>query len=189
MKKLIYLFMALTTFAFITSCSSDPCEDISCFNGGICVEGTCDCPDGWSGIDCAVFDFDYEGRYSSTTFVISSCNDSDRNGSFSANGEDEYCLVNSDGEEECLRITLILEANNAARFVQVNSINTGSIRFSTPTVFTGSFTTDNETITFIADDNAGSLEFTVLDDRSGISWIQSASSTDGCVVTHTMSRE
>ncbi|CAG5087107.1 calcium-binding EGF-like domain-containing protein [Parvicella tangerina] len=32
----------------------DPCDGISCLNGGYCANGTCNCPDGYSGSDCGV---------------------------------------------------------------------------------------------------------------------------------------
>jgi len=36
-------------------CSScDPCVGVSCDNGGVCVEGTCRCPDSYSGVDCSL---------------------------------------------------------------------------------------------------------------------------------------
>ena len=183
MKSFYQLSLLITLFA-LASCSSDPCEEVNCLNGGICMEGTCDCPPGWAGADCSIFDFEYIGRYSSESFIITNCNTSSNNGSFTANGDEEYCLVDSDGEEECLRITLILEADNMARFIQVETRVIGNIRFASPTVFSGTYSTNNEVIVFTADDNAGSLTFTVKEDRSALTWIQPSSGSDGCVVTH-----
>lgn len=34
----------------------DPCEAIVCLNGGTCESGVCDCPQGYSGVQCEVFD-------------------------------------------------------------------------------------------------------------------------------------
>lgn len=36
---------------FIVSCSSDPCEGVSCINGS-CVDGTCQCEEGFTGASC-----------------------------------------------------------------------------------------------------------------------------------------
>lgn len=33
-------------------CRTDECEYKSCFNGGVCIEGTCLCQNGYSGEDC-----------------------------------------------------------------------------------------------------------------------------------------
>ena len=70
MKSLITIFVLLTAILFIPSCSSDPCEEISCLNGGICTEGTCDCPPGWSGDDCSVVDFDFVGKAFDTRMCL-----------------------------------------------------------------------------------------------------------------------
>lgn len=49
----ILLVLTLGSCAFFTSCEEDePCENIICQNGGICVDGTCDCPYGYAGPDC-----------------------------------------------------------------------------------------------------------------------------------------
>jgi hypothetical protein len=40
----------------ISSCKKDPCESTVCFNGGVCNEGFCDCPTGYSGPQCEDFD-------------------------------------------------------------------------------------------------------------------------------------
>ena len=189
MKRLITIIIGLTVLLFIPSCSSDPCEEISCLNGGICTEGICDCPPGWSGDDCSVVDFDFVGRFTSTSFSLTECTDVSNNRIIAADSNNEYCIVNADNNQECLRITLILEENNQARFIQVENLTIGGIQFSTPTIFEGTFTTSDELISFVVEDNAGTLEFTVTDDRTGIEWIQSNSAGDGCEITHSMPRE
>lgn len=50
MKKL-FLLSCLLLFMF--SCKKDPCEDKLCLNGGTCVDGTCDCAEGYTGSDCS----------------------------------------------------------------------------------------------------------------------------------------
>lgn len=184
MKSLYQLVFISLTF-FVISCSSDPCDDISCFNGGICTEGMCDCPAGWTGADCSIFDFEYIGRYESLSFERSNCNDASSNGSFSANSDGDYCTAVSTDELECFSITLILEEDNAARFVQVNTQVTPNLRFSRPTLFRGTFTTDNEIITFTDDEGGTPIMFRVKDDRSGVEWVLN-SSTSGCAFTHDM---
>ncbi|HRI01987.1 MAG TPA: calcium-binding EGF-like domain-containing protein [Saprospiraceae bacterium] len=48
----ISTLIPLFIFLFIFSCKKDPCEGISCLNGGACNDGTCVCPDGYSGQFC-----------------------------------------------------------------------------------------------------------------------------------------
>lgn len=49
-----YLIFSLSLFflTFLASCKKDPCKNIVCENGGICVNGTCDCPEGYEGPSC-----------------------------------------------------------------------------------------------------------------------------------------
>lgn len=37
---------------FVASCETDKCKDVTCNNGGICLDGTCDCADGFEGTTC-----------------------------------------------------------------------------------------------------------------------------------------
>lgn len=51
MKNTFYFgIIMLCLFA----CNDDPCESINCLNGGECVEGTCICPDGFTGENCDI---------------------------------------------------------------------------------------------------------------------------------------
>ena len=48
MKNLIKFFsFAALVAIFATSCNPDPCKDVVCGTHGDCVEGTCDCRDGY----------------------------------------------------------------------------------------------------------------------------------------------
>ncbi len=37
---------------FFISCK-DECSDKECLNGGVCIDGECDCPERWGGDDCS----------------------------------------------------------------------------------------------------------------------------------------
>lgn len=56
MKNMKFLFVAFfLAAAFIfTSCEEevDPCDAVVCQNDGVCMDGTCDCPEGTSGTLC-----------------------------------------------------------------------------------------------------------------------------------------
>lgn len=51
-----YLLAAglLLAIVLLSGCKADPCENRTCINGGVCVDGTCDCPEGFIGPDCGI---------------------------------------------------------------------------------------------------------------------------------------
>ena len=49
------MFALLFTIVSTQSCT-DKCDGVNCQNGGACVDGTCNCPDGYSGASCEVED-------------------------------------------------------------------------------------------------------------------------------------
>ena len=44
--------IALMSLLFV-ACSDDPCETQMCHNGGVCIDGLCDCPERFTGPDCS----------------------------------------------------------------------------------------------------------------------------------------
>jgi len=59
MKSKVLLGFAVTTLLLtatvLNSCKKeepDLCEGVTCLNGGTCVNGECDCPEGYTGPDC-----------------------------------------------------------------------------------------------------------------------------------------
>jgi hypothetical protein len=54
MKSRILMFFSIA-FIGIAGCS-EPCDDVNCLNGGACNDGTCVCPDGFSGEFCQTTD-------------------------------------------------------------------------------------------------------------------------------------
>jgi hypothetical protein len=64
MKDFIKCFaFALVLALAFSACKKDepydPCEDKTCFNGGVCDDGRCDCPPGFSGSECEIQDLCY----------------------------------------------------------------------------------------------------------------------------------
>ena len=45
-------FLILSCILALTSCTSDPCVDVTCYNDGVCNDGTCLCADWYEGTDC-----------------------------------------------------------------------------------------------------------------------------------------
>jgi len=48
MLAILFLGLGMLT----TSCEQDPCEDVTCLNGGSCEDGDCVCPDRYTGEEC-----------------------------------------------------------------------------------------------------------------------------------------
>jgi len=53
--KGINLLSLISILLLCISCSA-PCEQIKCFNDGICIDGKCECPDNFIGENCETFD-------------------------------------------------------------------------------------------------------------------------------------
>jgi hypothetical protein len=43
--------MMLVSLLFV-ACSDEPCETQMCHNGGVCIDGLCDCPERYTGPEC-----------------------------------------------------------------------------------------------------------------------------------------
>jgi len=58
MKKFNILFLAimLSIICLLLNSCIDLCKDVDCLNNGICIEGTCECLDGFLCTNCEVFD-------------------------------------------------------------------------------------------------------------------------------------
>jgi len=60
--KQLGIIFSITLASVLSSCddnevtSSDPCANITCQIGEICIDGTCSCPDGYTGTNCELFD-------------------------------------------------------------------------------------------------------------------------------------
>jgi hypothetical protein len=44
----------LSTVAFLGGCKKDPCKNVTCLNGGSCMDGSCICPAGFEDFNCGV---------------------------------------------------------------------------------------------------------------------------------------
>lgn len=50
------LTLLLSIFISVALTSCDPCNDVACLNNGVCVDGTYECPVGFSGTSCEIED-------------------------------------------------------------------------------------------------------------------------------------
>ncbi len=52
LKKLIYLCLAVVMISACGDDPIDPCAGVDCGANGVCIDGTCDCEDGYYGDSC-----------------------------------------------------------------------------------------------------------------------------------------
>lgn len=55
-KNIFFVIFLLGLTVAFSGCKKDdidPCEGITCLNGGTCANGQCNCPEGYSGSDCS----------------------------------------------------------------------------------------------------------------------------------------
>lgn len=89
--------MTLVSSAF-SSCTEDPCEGVSCLNGGMCSNGTCECDAGYEGLDCGTqMRTKMLGTYSVTEVCTSGQATYDMSISTSAYGVDKVIISNFAG--------------------------------------------------------------------------------------------
>lgn len=85
--KQLIIFVLFLLFNY--SCS-DECEGVVCQNGGVCILGNCDCPDGFYGEFCENENLLLKAKYSNGVIVTSYEYDDERklsNTTFYTNGE------------------------------------------------------------------------------------------------------
>ena len=67
------LFSAFATVIIATSCEKNPCNNVSCDNGGSCNNGVCRCPTGYENTQCQTKSVT---RYLGTYAGYTTCNNS-----------------------------------------------------------------------------------------------------------------
>jgi hypothetical protein len=65
----------ISSILALSSCAKDPCIDTTCYNNGVCNDGTCICADWYEGVDCSTEEREkYFGIYLGTAQLFDSDN-------------------------------------------------------------------------------------------------------------------
>lgn len=74
MKNIKVSILGAFAFAMVLFAGcDDPCKDVTCLNGGTCLEGTCECPTGYEGVDCGTaLNAKFDGTFNSSSTTCDS---------------------------------------------------------------------------------------------------------------------
>lgn len=66
-----FSFLSIATIIVYSSCEKNPCNGVSCSNGGSCNNGVCKCPSGYEGPTCGTLT---TARYAGVYAGFTQCN-------------------------------------------------------------------------------------------------------------------
>lgn len=166
MKKLTPV---LFTLLILMACKADPCASINCLNGGTCnTEGQCECPEGFDGQQCEIFDIQtYIGTYRVEYENCFSTNENHTVGIEPVEGVATALYLRDLGDYACPDTTVRVRMDIATRTatIEEQTIDCGPLAYT----FSGGGSFD-ETGTL-------SLAFSVSYESDGVS------RTDNCTAT------
>jgi len=133
--------VAVTVLSF-NSCTTDACKDVTCQNGGTCLEGDCVCGDAYSGTNCETL---VRTAFLGTFNVGETC----------GSGSDTYAVVIAAGSTDAsVSITNLYDQGfvvtgtvNADGGITIASQTFGNGTISGSVVRAGGVTTINFTVT------------------------------------------
>ncbi len=183
--QFLFLSIILTAGLVVSSCSSDPCDDIICVNGS-CNEGICDCAEGWKGPSCDEVDYNFIGEYRSTSIGSVTCPDGSADRFFATNSDNEVCVT--EGEwTSCLSVLLRLEEDNSYFLNIISSRSNGVIRTGDPTVIRGDYTLSGNTALLC--DASTCIQMTLDMTQKVITWDQSQGTATNCGIRWELTRQ
>ena len=153
--KTIKILMLSSILAF-TSCASDPCVDVTCYNDGVCDDGTCMCADWYEGADCSTEErAKYYGSY------VGALNLYDASGALVNSGQTAMPISvgSAINELDADGLPFVLNASGMSDFTipitQMNDPDLGSTFWQGSgsfsgnlLLFNGSFDVQGQTLTF-----------------------------------------
>lgn len=161
MKKILALLIFALTL-FTCNKEDDPCSGITCENGGVCINGACDCPERYTGPDCS--DQVTPVRIIIKNITVENFPPTEPNGAGwdLLDGADIYIQVYKGNAEIYTSPTFYEDANPNLRYTFVPS---NFLSFDAPKDRYSILLYDYDD--FDADDFMGGIEFTPYDNQNG----------------------
>lgn len=54
MKAQVLILCCFSLIFLFSACEQDPCKGVNCLNQAVCIDGLCDCINGYEGDDCSI---------------------------------------------------------------------------------------------------------------------------------------
>lgn len=131
----------------MVACKEDPCDSVTCLNGSTCVEGVCECREGYTGTSCETFSLEkFLGSYTASYqgCFVTSPNHSVAIGQ-AAVGSADLEIIDL-GDYDCPAggpITLSAEPDGSTLNIPSQIVDCGLISYT----FSGSGTLQGDTLT------------------------------------------